>query len=303
MSGVRRCSRPGCTDRVVGRRLCRKHYQAAWKAGDFTNAPLLPRKPARVVCPPEHKHGAVSTCYIQHQCRCTPCRDAHALMTRRRIREKAYGRFDRGVVDAGPVREHMVTLGEFGIGYNRAAALAGVGITAARNLIWGRQEPGPRYGELQKHVKRETAERLLAVQPVLENLAAGATTSARASVRRIQTLIAFGWSQERLAGELGMLGSNLSGLRLRYEKAARRGRGATVRVSARTALAIAAMYERLSVTPPPEGEWREKIAASRARGIGLRNGWALPMDWEAYDNDFDRSQPVRRSLTEEKESA
>lgn len=292
----RQCSIKGCTDEVVGRRLCRKHYQAAWKAGDFTNAPLEPRKRDRKVCPPEHKHATSSTCYIQHQCRCDPCMDEHSARERRRTKLKAYGRYDRGVVDAGPVREHMLVLAEYGIGYKRAAALAGIGVTAARTLIWGRQEPGPRYGELQKHVKRETAEALLAVQPVLENLAAGASTPARATVRRIQALIAFGWSQSKLADELGMLHTNLSTLRLRYERAAARGRGAQVRVHAGTARAVAALYDRLSVTPPPELEWRDRIAASRARNMGAEKGWALPMDWEACDDDFDRMQPVRRSM-------
>lgn len=292
-----------CAEPVVGRRLCRKHYQQAWASGDFTNAPLEPRKRDRKVCPPEHKHAGATTCYIQHQCRCDSCMDDHSAREQRRKRLKAYGRFDTGLVDAAPVREHMMMLAEYGIGYKRAAALAGIGITPTRNIIWGRQEPGPRYGELQKRVKRETAEALLAVQPVLENLAAGASTSARGSMRRLQTLMAFGWSQSKLAAELGVLDSNLSGMRVRYERAAAGGRGSKARVHVGTARAIADLYDRLSSTPPPEAEWRDRIAASRARGMGADRGWALPMDWEAYDNDFDRTQPVHRSVNEQRRSA
>lgn len=294
MSGQRRCSEKGCADVVVGRRLCRKHYQAAWKAGTFKTG-TRPRRPARTVCPPLHKHGATRVCYVHHHCRCDPCTDANRDQERNRTKLKAYGRYDRGVVPAEPIREHMMALAEFGIGYKQAARLAGLSTTVARTLIWGRQEPGPRYGELQKNIKRENAEKLLAIQPVLANLADGATTPARGTVRRIQTLIACGWSQNRIATELGMLGSNLSTLRLRYENAARRGRGATVRVNAGTARAVAALYDRLASTTPPAYGHREKISVARARNLGVQHKWPLPMDWAAVDDDFDRPFSVKRS--------
>jgi hypothetical protein len=290
------CSTAGCTRPVAGRKLCGAHYQAAWKRGDFVNAPPPPRAVDRKVCPPDHKHATVSTCYIQHQCRCDPCMDAHSARERRRKKLKAYGRFDRGVVDAAPVREHMLTLGEYGIGYKQAARLAGIGITPARTLIWGRQESGPRNGELQKHVKRETAEALLAIQPVLENLAAAALTPARASVRRLQALMALGWSQQRLAVELGMLGSNLGLLRTRYEGALRRNRASTITVTAGRARAIAALYDRISDAPPSAGTPGQLAAIGRVQRFAARAGWPLPMDWEAYDNDFDRPMAPRRSL-------
>jgi hypothetical protein len=275
VSGVRRCSRPGCTDRVVGRRLCHKHYQAAWKAGDFTNAPLLPRKRARVVCPPEHKHGASSTCYIQHQCRCNPCRDKRAAMERARSRAKAYGRFDRGVVDADPIREHMMLLAEFGIGYKRVAALAGIGITPARNLIWGRQDPGPRYGELQKHVKRETAEAILAVKPDIENLAGGARIPARGTHRRVQALVTLGWSQSKLAERLGMERSNFGTMMQRDH------------VTARLHRAVEALFEELWDREPPRAEWRDKIAYSRTLRFAHERRWLPPLAWDDIDNDVE----------------
>jgi hypothetical protein len=28
---------------------------------------------AHMICPPEHKHGATSTCYTVHKCRCDEC--------------------------------------------------------------------------------------------------------------------------------------------------------------------------------------------------------------------------------------
>lgn len=37
-----------------------------------------------MICPVSHKHGAVSTCYYKHKCRCEPCRDvARAVLSKR----------------------------------------------------------------------------------------------------------------------------------------------------------------------------------------------------------------------------
>lgn len=285
MSGVRTCSRPDCSATVVGRKLCRRHYQQAWKRGDFQNAPLLPREPGRTICPPEHKHSASSTCYIQHQCRCTPCREAHATMARRRLKQKAFGRFDRGVVPADPVREHVALLAEFGIGYKRLAHLAGIGVTPARNLIWGRQESGPRYGELQKHVKRETAEAILAVKPDVANLAGGARIPARGTHRRIQALVAIGWSQSKLADRIGMERGNF-GLLMQRDHC-------TVRVHR----AVEAVYEELWNTAPPHEDHRSKIAYSRALRHAKDRRWLPPMAWDDIDND------VEPPLAEEAEGA
>jgi hypothetical protein len=275
MSGVRRCSRPGCTDRVVGRRLCRKHYQAAWKAGDFTNAPLEPRKKALRVCPPDHKHDGSATCYIQHQCRCIPCRDKHSAMERSRKKAKAYGRWDTGLVDAEPVREHMMLLAEFGLGYKRVAVIAGIGTTAARTLIWGRQDPGPRNGELQKHVKRETAAAVLAVRPDVANLADGARMPSRGAQRRLQALMARGWSQSKLAGLVDVSPQNFQKLLKQEWMTAGRHR------------TIAALYEEIWDQEPPRGEWRDKIAYSRSVNYAKVRRWLPPLAWDDIDNDVE----------------
>jgi hypothetical protein len=275
MSGVRRCSRPGCTDRVVGRRLCKKHYQAAWKAGDFTNAPLEPRKKALRVCPPEHKHDGSATCYIQHQCRCIPCRDNHSAMERSRKKAKAYGRWDTGLVDAEPVREHMMLLAEFGLGYKRVAAIAGIGTTAARTLIWGRQDPGPRNGELQKRVKRETAAAILAVKPAVVNLADGARMPSRGAQRRLQALMVRGWSQSKLAARVDVSPQNFQKLLQQEWITAGRHR------------VIAALYEEIWDQEPPRAEWRDKIAFSRSVNYAKARRWLPPLAWDDIDNDVE----------------
>jgi len=276
----RHCTRPGCTDRVVGRKLCRRHYQQAWKAGEFVNAPLPPRVPGRTVCAADHKHAESSTCYIQHQCRCVPCQEHHSQMTSRRNRLKAYGRFDTGLVDAEPVREHMMLLGEFGLGYKRVASLAGIGVTAGRTLIWGRQETGPRYGELQKRVKRETAEAILSVKPDISNLAGRAPVPARGTHRRIQALVAMGWSQSKLADRLGMEISNFQ--TMLYKQQA---------VSAGRHRQVEALFNQLWNMAPAHDAWHDKAAYSRTLNFAKAHRWLPPMAWDDIDNDVEPPVP------------
>ncbi|HLA14639.1 MAG TPA: hypothetical protein VJZ25_06405, partial [Gemmatimonadaceae bacterium] len=149
------------------------------------------------------RYGATSFAYGSEQTRAMIAKEENSFRETRRNRLKAYGRFDTGLVDAEPVREHMMMLAEFGMGYKRVARIAGIGITPTRNIIWGRQDAGPRNGEMQKRVKRETAEALLAVKPDLSLLAGGAYISSRGGQRRVQALVTRGWSQSKLCAMVG----------------------------------------------------------------------------------------------------
>lgn len=269
------CTHEGCTAKPVARRLCRPHYQAAWKAQELGQHQKLPprdRKNAHV-CPPEHKHASSSTCFIQHQCRCDPCRLEHNAREQRRKKLKAYGRFDTGLVDAEPVREHLLMLSEFGIGYKRVAVLAGLGTTPVRNIIWGSQDPGPRKGEIPKRVKRENAAAILAVKPDISTLADCATIPARGVHRRVQALVAIGWSQSKLADRLGMDRGNF-GLMMQRTS-----------VTVRLHRAVAAMFDELWSTLPPRDAWRDKIAYSRTLRYAKAHRWLPPLTWDDIDND------------------
>jgi hypothetical protein len=290
------CTARGCGEKPVARRLCRKHYQQAWKAGKLTShKPAQKRQVNRTVCPPEHKHGQNTTCYVLHQCRCDDCTDNRTAREAQRRKLKAYGRYDTGLVDVTEVREHVLMLGEFGIGYKRVAALAGFkSSTPVRTIIWGRQDPGPRFGEMQKRVKRETAEKILAIQPDLSLLADPVAVPSRPYVRMIKALVALGWSQSKIAAELGMSRANFDYVR-QYDQKQASGHGSRARMGAGTARAIVSLYADWSMRRPPEDEWRDKIAAARSRSFAAERGWPMPMDWEAIDNDFHRPNPVRRS--------
>jgi hypothetical protein len=268
------CTHPDCGKPAVARRLCRPHYQAAWKAGELgQHVKLPPRRRNRVICPPEHKHAESLVCYNLHQCRCEPCIEHRAATHERRAKLKAYGRYDTGLVDAEPVREHLLMLGEFGLGYKRVARLAGVGITPVRNVIWGRQDPGPRKGEIPKRIKRENAEKILAVTPDMSLLAPGRHIPSRGTHRRLQALVARGWSQSKLATMLGVDRGNF-GVMMRRDHV-------TVGFHRR----VADLYEQLWDRVPPHDAWRDSIAYSRTLNYAQQHRWLPPLAWDDIDND------------------
>ncbi|MBY0397385.1 MAG: hypothetical protein K2X91_13100 [Thermoleophilia bacterium] len=250
----------------------------------------------RHTCPADHKHAAASTCYIVHKCRCFPCCLATSERARARERAKAAGTYVSPLVDAGPVREHLQLLLASGLGWKRVAAVAGVGNTAVSQLIYGRKGVvgDPRKGEVLKRVSRKTADAILAVQPSLELLADQVLVPARPYARRLQALVAIGWSQSKLARALGMTPSNFRILR-EYERdqARRRRRGTFVYAS--TARAIVELYERLAFRVPAQPTKAERIAYLRSVSSARERGWPVPMDWAAADDDFARDVPVRRS--------
>jgi plasmid maintenance system antidote protein VapI len=238
-----------------------------------------------MICPPEHKHGETGTCYVIHKCRCDACRAAQASRESRRNRLKAYGRYDNGLVDAAPVREHVEALRAAGMGYKTIGKRAGVGATAVRSLIYGREDylpgggVGPRHGEVKKRVARRVAEAILALEPTLDTLPSVAHVDGTGTRRRLQALVCLGWSMSKLAERMGMERSNFGPV-VHGERAVR----------VKTARAAAALFNELWQTPAPAGTHREKIAVSKARRYAREHRWLPPLAWD--DPDTDREPPV-----------
>lgn len=91
--------------------------------------------------------------------------------------------------------------------------------------------------------------------------------------RRIQALMAIGWSQSRISREAGYDRSHVSLILMRG--------GA---LQQRTVDRIAEVYERLSMTLPPMTTGPEKVAATRARNLAAERGWAPPLAWNDIDD-------------------
>lgn len=216
-----------------------------------------------------HVHGT-RVAYVKDRCRCEDCTTASRVAEQKRRRARLYG-IDAGLVDAQPVRDHLAVLSEAGIGYKRAAKLAGVSVTAVQTVLYhhpDRPDAGP-----AKRVKRETAEKILAVEPSLDILGDGALVPSRGPARRVQALVARGWSQEKIAARAGITSQRMRPIL------------DGVPATAATVRAVNALYEELWDQAPPEGTHRDKIAASRARGRAARLGWVPPAAWDDIDHD------------------
>ena len=222
----------------------------------------------------EHRHGT-RACYVLDKCRCEPCAAANAATERQRARLSAYGRW-QPYVDAAPTRAHVEKLRAAGMGLKQVAAVSGVPHGGIAKLMYGE----PRRGLApSKRIRWETAIRLQAVHATIDTLAGGARIDPTGTRRRVQALVALGWSQSQLCARIGMTASNFGHT---LENAS---------IQARTARTVAALYDELWDTPPPEAEHREKIAASRARRYAAARGWTPPLAWADTDIDDPAAHP------------
>lgn len=216
----------------------------------------------------DHQHGTYA-CYVLDCCRCLPCAQANAAYEQHRVRQQAYGRWN-GLIDAQPVRDHVRALQAAGLGLKRIAAKTGVPHGTLWKLIYGK----PGY-EPSKRVRPDTAARVLALQAVtLDDLGARRPVDPTGTRRRLQALVALGWSQAKLAGRLGMQPTNFTRVIL--------GPGD---VAAATARATKALYDELWDQAPPENAHRDRIAAARSRNRACELGWPSPLAWD--DNTID----------------
>lgn len=208
----------------------------------------------------ERPHGYAR--YRLDGCRCYVCGFAVSEYERRRQEAIAAGTW-RPFVDAGPVREHLAALSAAGIGYKLAAKLAGVSASAVAGVLFGRRGHGP-----SPRLRRETAERLLAVVAGADGLAPAALVDATGTARRIQALCCVGWSlsvqAERLGWQVGNYARVLDG----------------PRVTVATARAVAGLYDEWSMTPAPAG-----YSATRARWFAGERCWFPPLAWD--DDEID----------------
>jgi transcriptional regulator with XRE-family HTH domain len=228
----------------------------------------------------QREHGT-RACYVwgpepgQGQgCRCEPCRAANRAANNHREREIVYGRW-QPFVDAGPVRQHIAALAGAGIGRRRLAELSGVSDAALRRLTRGLSGRPP-----SQRVRPKTAEAILAVRPVLGACAGFARVNALGTQRRLQALIAAGWTQTALAERLGMTPSNFGAMLQRPN------------VSADTARAVVRLYDDLWDEPPPTGTPRADAIARQARKYAERRRWAPPLAWDDDAIDDPQATPA-----------
>ncbi len=192
-----------------------------------------------------------------------------------RVRQNAYGTWVSQRVDADPVRAHLLALRAAGVGTRAVADATGVSRSALVVLLNGRPErgtPPPRF------VMVSTAEKLLAL-PVPSHPVEMAATMARVPAigfrRRVQALVANGWTMTYLAVRLGVTVTNLSAALQREHVSAKRHRDA------------AALFDELQLPGPSE----------RAKAYARKRKWPLPLEWDEDMIDDPAARPVRARLT------
>jgi transcriptional regulator with XRE-family HTH domain len=237
-------------DKQRRRDASRARHELRMSQIDRTPKPCL-HKQAR------HEHGT-NAAYVLDKCRCLPCSRARVAVDRQRTRLKAYGRYDR-YVDADPARQHIRGLMGQGMGLKRIVKVSDLSQGMLWKLLYGKRVPGRKRRQPSKRILATTEARVLAVHL---DLADGAMIDGTCTARRIQALVAAGWSMSKIAARLGINRANFTPLAHGRRK-----------VTAGTARAVWALYRELVDVAPPEGNQRDRIAASRARNYARHAGW------------------------------
>lgn len=229
-----------------------------------------------------HVHGTYA-CYVLDACRCVPCTRANRVYEADRIRQQAYGRWDH-YVDAEPARTHVRELQAAGLGWKRIATMAGVPSGVMWKLIYGKTRPdGTRTPSVR--IMKATAGHLLAVPaPSIDDLGGGVRIDGTGSRRRIEALMALGWSVGRLASDHGIDRQVL-------DRAL-----AWIPVTVATARAIRVMYEAIGETPAPETNRAERTSVSRTRNRAHAAGWVPPGEWDEADLDDPYAEAPARQV-------
>jgi transcriptional regulator with XRE-family HTH domain len=218
-----------------------------------------------------HPHGD-RVRYVIDKCRCRPCRDAASAYQRDLERRHLYGKVT--YVNADPARAHVASLQAQGMGWKRIAHAADIDTSVMWKLIYG---DSTRNMAPSKRIRPATETAILSVTL---DLAGGAKIDSIGTTRRIQALVAIGWSQSKIAARLGVTPANFLGL----------AHGRTG-VTAGRAKDVADLYDQLWDQTPPRAGQRDKIAYSRSIRYAALAGWVVPMAWDEDTIDNPDASP------------
>lgn len=191
-------------------------------------------------------------------CRCQPCRDANNAAVRAYNRRTA-----PTLVDAGETRRHVHNLMDAGLGPLTIAKLSGVSTGGLSKLIYGDYTRGT---PPTRRIRPATRDRLLAVK--VTDAIGDQRVDAGSTWRRIDTLIARGWTKTAIARAIGQRGPALQlGRRL---------------VHARNARAVEALLDQ--PVPPRQDRW----------GNTYESGWKPGRDRSTGGPQLERLKTLPR---------
>jgi hypothetical protein len=203
-------------------------------------------------------HGTLSR-HKYHKCKCQKCVDNYRAYQRNRHRKQGYGTW-QPLVDAEPIRQHLLKLRDQGIAFTRVAEIAGLHPPTVGAFLYALGPKRPR----KKRATPEIAAKILAVTA---ETATPGIVDATGTARRIQALAANGWPMKTLGPHIGVSSPTVSRLT------------AQERVFRTTAEAVAACYLRLANEQPADHGVPAALI-ERARRHAARQGWRDPLWWE-----------------------
>ncbi|WP_060905388.1 hypothetical protein [Streptomyces scabiei] len=206
--------------------------------------------------PPHHDN---TVCVQWYSCKLPECRDR--FNARRRAIRAGLAQPARVLVDAAPVRQHILDLQEAGLSLTCIARQAGLAHTSIGNFL--RPRPSARRG-LQRQTTPETAAKILAVRPV--------TTIG--TMRRIQALVAIGWPARKIAAHAGV--SNRWVVDLRPD---------TIILASYAEKIVTAYGELRQCKPEKHGV--QAGHARRSLNRAKANRWPTPHYWDQHADDID----------------
>lgn len=217
-------------------------------------------------CPPEHGHASV-TCY-RHGCGCEACCAAYAAAAVAYRKRVAYGRVTPKL-DPGPSVAHIEQLRADGWTLNQIAAASGIHKTGLQRVLRG-----------VAWVTPDTENRILSatVRPVKTEKGRVPAVGTR---RRLQALVAQGWTITALAEQLGRDMRSVHALCFADG------------CSERTRTAVATLYTRMAGTQAPDG-----FARKRALTLAGKYGWVDSWAWGDVDLDDPDAAPLEVAADE-----
>lgn len=169
-------------------------------------------------------------------------------------------------IEASIVREHLRMLMEAKYKRSLISRVAGVSDATVYRLIGTPTVPPTRW------TRREVADRILAVTP--ERILAAGTgyVDGTGTHRRLQALVALGWSQAQLSERAGWRRNRVT--QILAERL----------VHSSTAAVVRDLYDGLCLQVPRADDQRSRISVNRSRRYAAAHGWPPPLAW---DDDID----------------
>ena len=222
------------------------------------------------------RHGTAYA-YQEFGCRCDVCKQYNTVRARELRKAKVYGRFESKFVDCQPAREHVQSLLNQGWGFRTIAELSGVGLGQLQKLVNGRS-PGemkqkyPRPQHLTRILK-SNAEKLLALHYDVNKTLDGANVPSVSTIRRMQALVAVGYSLNWQAQQIGWQVQNYLTIMKRPQ------------VAATTHRLVKDLFEQYAYTRRTGDTKELKYSINRSLNYAKKHGWVTAMAWDDIEND------------------